>query len=944
MDYKNTLNLPKSDFLMKADLPKREPLFLENWQKQDIYGAIRRKSKGKPKYILHDGPPYANGDIHIGHALNKTLKDIIVKYKTMRGFDSAYVPGWDCHGLPVEHQLFKELKITKYQISQIDFRKKAYEYAMKYVALQREEFKRLGVFADWENPYLTLTPDYEEAIIHSFSELVKKGYIYSGRKPVNWCFKCETALAEAEVEYEQHTSPSVFVKFRLEPQKDFSGESFFVIWTTTPWTLLANVAVAAHPDLVYVYVKTDYGNLVIAKDLYIDVLTKAGKEAGIKQNEIIREISGKDLEGLTYEHPFGLRKGKVVLADYVSKEEGTGLVHTAPGHGNEDYLTGLRYNLEIIMPVDAKGKFDPTAGEFSGMNVYDANPLIIEKLKSSGALLADEKISHSYPHCWRCKNPVIFRATKQWFLNMGHNKLREKLLEAINKSIEWIPASGKERISGMVSLRPDWCLSRQRYWGVPIPSLACNSCHEEFLDSAVIEKFIHFVAKEGTDSWFIRDVKDFLKPGLKCPKCHATEFAKGSDILDVWFDSGVSSQAVLKKRQGLEFPSALYLEGSDQHRGWFQSSLIPAMCIDGVAPFKSVLTHGFVVDGEGRKMSKSLGNVISPFDIIKNSGADILRLWVASSDYNDDIRISAQILLRLSEAYRKVRNTTRFILSNLYDFNPQTDKVSYDKLRKLDKWIILRLEELLHDVAAAYEKFEFYKAYKGIYDFCNEDLSMYYLDMVKGRLYTYAAASIERRAAQTVIYEALNTLVRIMAPIFAFTAEDIWQHMPKDKEDSGVNSVHLADWPKPNPQKEDIRQQLKLAIELIPDITKALEEKRAAGVIGSSFDARINLLTNNESQYKVLGYLKGDLPEILKISQVNVIKVPDLASGRACAKYPDIAVEVLKADGEKCERCWNYLLSISRDAQYGSVCEKCLVACKEAIIEKEVEQKRPGSF
>lgn len=911
MDYKHTLNLPKTDFLMKADLPKREPVFLESWQKQDIYAAIRRKSKGKPKYILHDGPPYANGNIHIGHALNKALKDIIVKYKTMRGFDSAYVPGWDCHGLPVEHQLFKELKITKYQISQIDFRKKAYAYAMKYVGLQREEFKRLGVFGDWENPYLTLTTDYEEAIIRSFSELVKKGYVYSGRKPVNWCFKCETALAEAEVEYDNHASPSVYVKFKLD-----DSDTYFAIWTTTPWTLLANVAVAAHPDLTYVYLKTEKGELILSKDLMPGFLEKAG----LQKHEVLKEVKGKELEGLVYTHPFGLRKGRLVLADYVSKEEGTGLVHTAPGHGNEDYLTGLKYNLEIIMPVDLKGNFDTTAGEFSGMNVYDANPLIIEKLKSSGALLAEEKITHSYPHCWRCKNPVIFRATKQWFLSMGHNKLRDKLTEAIN-SVEWVPPSGKERISGMINLRPDWCLSRQRYWGVPIPSLACNSCHEEFLDPGAIEKFIHFVAKEGTDSWFSHGLKDFLKPGLKCPNCGAPEFSKGSDILDVWFDSGVSSQAVLKKRPDLEFPAALYLEGSDQHRGWFQSSLIPAMCIDGIPPFKSVLTHGFVVDGEGRKMSKSLGNVISPFDIIKNSGADILRLWVASSDYNDDIRISAEILQRLSEAYRKVRNTCRFILSNLYDFNPQTDKADYDKLKKLDKWLLARAEKLLHDVTAAYEKFEFHKAYKGIYDFCNEDLSMYYLDMVKGRLYTYTAASAERRAAQTVIYEALNILVKVMAPILPFSAEDIWQCLPKGKEDSAVASVHLADWPKPKPQKEDITQELKLAIELIPAITKALEEKRIAGAIGSSFDAKINLLTNNESHYKVLECLRADLPEMFKVSQVNIVR----------AANPDIAVEVFKADGEKCERCWNYSPAIVSVAQYGSVCEKCLAACKEAI-------------
>ena len=594
---------------------------------------------------------------------------------------------------------------------------------------------------------------------------------------MNWCFKCETALAEAEVEYEDHTSPSVFVKFKLKDAKGFTSDTYLVIWTTTPWTLIANVAVAVHPDFIYSYIKTGKGNLIIA-NVRLSVLTAMG----IDDYEVIKELKGKDLEGLSYDHPFGLRTGKVVLADYVSSEEGSGLVHTAPGHGAEDYQTGLKYGLEIVMPVDARGKFDANAGEFSGQNVYDANKAIIEKLQSGGSLLLESKISHSYPHCWRCKNPIIFRATKQWFLTIDHNDLRKKALEAIKHDVQWIPEAGRERISAMVELRPDWCLSRQRYWGVPVPALICNECKEEFFNEKVIENFAKLVAKEGTDSWFSRDIKDFLPEGLVCPECKkGRAFTKGADILDVWFDSGVSSQAVLKKREELAgVPAALYLEGSDQHRGWFQSSLIPAMAIDGKPPFKSVLTHGFVVDGEGRKMSKSLGNVISPHDIIKDYGADILRLWVASSDYNEDIRISKEILTRLSEAYRKIRNTARFILSNLYDFDPDSDKVAYEKLRKIDQWLLSRMELVRNYVENAYGTeqnplFEFHRAYKTIYDFCNSDLSMYYLDMVKGRLYTYGKDSIERRASQTVIYEALSVITRMMAPILVFTAEEIWQ-------------------------------------------------------------------------------------------------------------------------------------------------------------------------
>lgn len=920
-EYKDTLNLPKTSFPMKADLPKREPKMLSDWDEKNIYALIRESSKGKPKYVLHDGPPYANGDIHIGHALNKTLKDIVIKYKTMRGFDSPYVPGWDCHGLPIEHQLFKELKIRKHQITQVDFRKKAKDYALGYVSKQREQFKRLGVFAEWDNPYLTLKQDYEQSILIAFNELVKLGYIYRGLKPVNWCFKCETALAEAEVEYADHSSPSAFVKFKITSQGDIFG-SYLVIWTTTPWTLLANVAVAVHKDFVYSLIATEKGNLLIAKDL----LQCALENMGIAKFELIRELKGKELEGLTYEHPFGLRSGRVILADYVSKEEGTGLVHIAPGHGSEDYLIGLKYKLDVIMPVDNKGNFDSSSGEFAGLNCLDANKLILEELSQMGALLASLCIQHSYPYCWRCKSPIIFRATKQWFLNLEHKDLKERLKEIIKKSVNWIPASGMERILGMVDFRPDWCLSRQRYWGVPIPSLVCDDCHEEFLVSEVIEKFISFCSDAGSDSWFLRDIKDFLPEGLVCPYCKSNNLSKGVDILDVWFDSGVSAQAVLKKRDGLEFPASLYLEGSDQHRGWFQSSLIPAVSLQGEAPFKSVLTHGFVVDGEGRKMSKSQGNVISPFDIIKDYGADILRLWVASSDYNEDIRISKEILLRLSEAYRKIRNTARFILSNLYDFNPNKDAVNVSELKKIDRWVLGRFKVVLEKVTEAYEFFQFHKAYKELYDFCNEELSMYYLDMVKGRLYTYAARSYERRCAQTALYIILNYLVRAMAPILSFTSEEIWKEMPKKSEESYLSSVHLSSWPNAEFKEES---EFDSIMNLIPEVAKNLEEMRTSGEIGSSFDAQINMLTNDQNRYNFLTSLRGELPEIFKVSSVCVERVAMLPAGNVSKACSDIALLAKKADGIKCVRCWNYSETVGRSAEHPLICVKCEAAVLE---------------
>lgn len=913
MDYKTTLNLPKTDLPMKANLPHREPGFLSLWQELDIYKRIREKTHKLPKFVLHDGPPYANGDIHIGHALNKILKDIVVKYKTMCGYDSPFVPGWDCHGLPVEHQLFKELAIDKGQISPIEFRKKAHAYALKFVDIQKEQFKRLAVFGDWANPYTTLAADYEETILRCLSELVRNGYIYRGLKPVNWCYKCETALAEAEVEYDEHASPSIYVKFKLASQFKGQGDVYLLIWTTTPWTLAANVAVCLHPDFIYSLAETPQGYLVVAKDL----INPALGAAQVKDYKILSEFKGSELEGLEYFHPWAKRKGRVILGDYVSRVEGTGLVHTAPGHGQEDYLSGLKYKLEVIMPVDYRGVFDESAAEFQGLHVHKADKLILEKLRALGLLLYSSALTHSYPHCWRCHTPIIFRATKQWFMKIDANHLRQRLLQVIDKDIRWVPPSGKERIEAMVRLRPDWCLSRQRYWGVPIPAVYCPGCKEEKLFTEVIDNFAAIAAREGTDAWFKHELKDFLD-GFTCPDCKQAELKKSYDILDVWFDSGVSHQAVLKKRPELGgSPCELYLEGSDQHRGWFQTSLIPSLAIDNKPPFKAVLTHGFVVDAEGRKMSKSLGNVISPLDIIKEYGADILRLWVAASNYNEDIRISSQILSRLSEAYRKIRNTLRFILSNLWDFDPATCKVDYKDLKKIDQWILFELQRMHQATSAAYEEFEYHRAYKFIYNFCNQELSMYYLDMVKGRLYTYAQDSRQRRAAQTAIYEILNVLVRIIAPILSFSAEEVFRSMPKDKEINTVCSVHLLDWPQKNTVfAQDNASLLTPVLELIPLVAKALEEKRAAGIIGSSFDAQIILLTNKPFYYKYLEGLQADLAEIFKVSHV-AIELNEALSD-------EINLRVAKAEGSKCIRCWNWSLGIGADKQHPQICENCI--------------------
>lgn len=919
---------------MKAGLAEKEPALLKNWETEGIAQAIRAQAQGKKSFILHDGPPYANGNIHIGHALNKILKDMIVKMKAMQGHDSYYLPGWDCHGLPIEHQLFKELKKHKSEVETVDFRKKAHDYAMKYVEIQREEFKRLGVFGDWEHPYLTLSPEYEYWILKSFAELTKKGYVYRGLKPVNWCANCETALAEAEVEYEDHTSPSVYVKFKVNnPQVIHSlpkGKSLhLLIWTTTPWTLLANVAVAVHRHYDYQLVDTGPEVLIIESSLTEKVLAKAG----ITDYQVISEYKGDDLKNLIYTHPFGAMVNcRVITVDYVTKEDGTGLVHTAPGHGQADYEAGLAHNLDILMPVNDRGIFTEEAGEFAGQHVFKANEKIIETLKSRGQLFYSENITHSYPHCWRCKKPIIFRATQQWFLKIDHNNLRGKLQKIIKHDVQWIPETGQERITSMVATRPDWCLSRQRHWGVPIPALICHGCSDEpKLFVEVIEYFAEITKKAGSDAWFAKDVKDILPRGFICPDCKKASFEKTYDILDVWFDSGVSHQAVVKAMLKKDLPIEMYLEGSDQHRGWFQSSIIPAVALEGKAPYKSVLTHGFVVDGQGRKMSKSLGNVVAPQDVIKTSGADILRLWVAASNYNDDVRVSKEILDRMIDAYRKIRNTARYLLGNLHGFDPDQDEIAYQDMPEIDQWALYRLGWTVDMVKRNYNQYDFAKVYQSIYSFCNEALSSFYLDILKDRLYTSPAKSPERRSAQTVLYHTLNHLVRILAPILTFTAEEIFSFMPKDKGAKAVMSVHLLEWlDVPNVwQNSAVDEKFKLLLELRPHVLKALENKRQEGKIGSSLQAKIIFKTASERDFKYFKDFEKDLPAVFIVSQVEIRKA-DAVKNALSENFSKTEVEIERADGEKCVRCWNYR-TLGLNSDHPAVCDRCAAVVREMI-------------
>jgi len=910
MDYQNTLNLPKTDFAMKAGLVQKEPQMLARWQKDELYKSIRQKSKGATPFILHDGPPYANGHIHIGHALNKILKDMIVKYKTMKGFDALYIPGWDCHGLPIEHQLLKDMKATKADFDTLVFRKKAHDYAMKFVDIQREEFKRLGIFAQWDDPYLTLSPHYEYWILKSLANLTKQGYVYRSLKPVNWCYSCETALAEAEVEHENKESPTVFVKFEVENSQDLNlapeKKVFLLVWTTTPWTLLANVAVAANKDFHYACV--DIGNeiLVLERGLVERIIPK-GYTGELK---IIKELKGADLTKLTYVHPFAKKEHcPVVVADYVTKEDGTGLVHTAPGHGQDDFQTGLRYNLPVLMPVNSRGVFTEAGAPFNGQFVFKANDQIIANLKDRGLLFATEKITHSYPHCWRCKNPIIFRATEQWFLSIDHSNLRSQIREIIEDEVEWIPSAGRERILGMINTRPDWCLSRQRLWGVPIPAIICHGCKDkQILSVEVIEHVASLIKKHGSDIWFEKNIKELLPAGYQCPDCKGHDFDKAQDILDVWFDSGVSHQAVFHEMMKRPLPADLYLEGSDQHRGWFQSSLIPSVAMDKKAPYKQVLTHGFVVDGAGRKMSKSLGNVVKPQEIMDTHGADILRLWVASSSYNEDVRISKEIIDRLVDAYRKIRNTMRYLLGNLHGFDPSQHIVNYEQLLELDRWALNRLAQTIDAMDLGFERYDFVGVFKTAYSFCNEDLSSIYLDILKDRLYTCPAYSKERLSAQTVLYYILDSLIRVLAPIMSFTAEEVLEFAPKTAK---AISVHTLDWPQI--QSEWVNPGVEKNFEGVLNtrvlVLKALDEQRKAGKIGSSQQAKVVISTPDQ---KNLVYLKSfkDFASICIVSQVDF-------------KEGTEGIEIFQADGSKCARCWNWRTDVGQSSEHPSLCARC---------------------
>lgn len=919
MDYRETLNLPKTNFKMKADLPTKEPEIEKFWEDISIYQKLRNISQNRPKYVLHDGPPYANGDIHMGHALNKILKDIIVKYKSMSGYDAPYVPGWDCHGLPIEYKvmqgLTKEENLTPEKI-----RQKCERYAEKYIDIQRKQFKRLGILGDWQRPYLTLTDDYCATVIEVFGKIVEGGYVYKGLKPVYWCFDCQTALAEAEVEYKEKSSPSIFVRFPIrnkgEALKDVCQPLYVLIWTTTPWTLLANVAIALHSDYNYITVLATKNGQESAYIFAEELLPKIVDTLGISDYKILQKNKGKELENLSCSHPFIERESILVLANYVTLEEGSGCVHTAPGHGLEDYETGIKYQLPIISPVDNEGKFTSEALEFEGLEVFKANKEICRKLESLGHLLYHNYITHSYPHCWRCKNPVIFRATKQWFISMEKNNLKARVLEATEK-VSWIPKWGKNRFYGMIESRGEWCISRQRSWGVPIPAFYCEDCQNYILSVENIYRVRDIVREEGIEAWFNKDASYFLPEGEKCSKCGSAKLKKENDIIDVWFESGVSHESVLRKRDNLSWPADMYLEGSDQHRGWFQSSMLTAISTCGEPPYKTVLTHGFMLDSSGKAMSKSLGNVISPQEIISKYGADILRLWVCSLDYRGDVSLGKEILERMAEAYRKIRNTCRFILGNIHDFNPDIDSLPYEKLLNIDHWILSKLQILIKKTTNSFENFEFYNFYHLLNNFCVVTLSSLYLDIIKDRLYTYPKKSLERRAAQTCIYKILVILTKLMSPILSFTAEEIWRQLPfsKGKEES----VHLTSWTKTQEEfvDKELEDEYKELFLLREEVLKEIETIRNQGIIGHSLEVMVSINLSLLDK-KLLEKYKDELESLFIVSKVQM---QDFLEG-------GVRVKVEKIKENKCERCWNYRESVGEDSNMPNLCKKCIEVVK----------------
>ena len=913
---------------MRAGLPEREPEFLKYWEENKIYEKKQELHAGHKKFVLHDGPPYANGKIHMGTALNKILKDIIMKYKYAQGFDTPYVPGWDTHGMPIEHAAIKNLGLNRHELDTLVLRKECHDYALKWIDEQRTDFKRLGVLGDWDHPYITMTHDYEAVQIHVFGEMAKKGYIYKGKKAVYWCPHCETALAEAEIEYGEEKSPAIFVKMPLVkdngmlPEAAQGKPAYIVIWTTTPWTMPANVAIALHPDFEYAWVECEGEILFMAKEM----LEAVGKVCKKDLSNIIGTCKGKDMEYAECRHPFETidRKSLVVLADYVTLEAGTGCVHTAPGHGADDFETGVRYNLPIICPVDGSGKLTAEAGaDFAGMFVFDANVPIIKYLAGLNRLFGKENIRHQYAHCWRCKNPIIYRATEQWFASV--DGFREEALNAIANDVQWIPSWGEARIHNMVADRHDWCISRQRVWGVPIPIFYCEDCNEHLVNDDTINAVADLFAKEGSDAWWAHSAEEILPQGTKCPKCGGTHFRKESDIMDVWFDSGSSHAAVCKTRPELAWPADMYLEGSDQHRGWFQSSLLTSVATEGKAPYRAVLTHGYVVDGEGRKMSKSVGNTVAPQEVIAQYGADIIRLWAASSDYKADIRISKEILKQLSEVYRKIRNTIRYILGNTNDFNYETDKVEFKDMLELDRWALMHMQLLKKEVSAAYESYDFHVLYHAIHNFCSVEMSSYYLDILKDRLYAYKADSFERRSAQTAMYEIMLDLVVMIAPVLSFTMEEVWQFMKKPA--SMPESVFMMPWPECKEEYiyEALESKWDNFIEIRSEITRVLEGARRAKTIGHSLDAKVELHATGEA-LAILRSVEGDLATLLIVSQAKLVE--GLAGGVEATGREDLKVTVQAAEGEKCERCWIYSDTVGKDAEHPTVCARCAAALK----------------
>lgn len=925
INYKETLNLPKTAFPMKANLPELEPKILARWEQLGLEKKLLEPKPGRKKFILHDGPPYANGNIHLGHTLNKVLKDIIVKYKTMTGFYAPFVPGWDCHGQPIEHEVEKKLGKRKREISQTELRKLCRDYALHFVAKQKEQFKRLGVTGNWDNPYLTLNPLYESVNVKVFNALYQKGLVYKGKKPIHWCYHCHTALAEAEIEYAEELSPSIYFKLPLlelpELAKAMKEPVSLLVWTTTAWTLPANVAAAVHPEAPYVVVKTANEHWILAKALLQNLAERLNKEL-----KVLAEFPGKALANLKYHHPLFEKEGVVITADFVSLEQGTGCVHIAPGHGEEDYLVGLKYKLPAPMPVNDDGVFTEEAGKYAGLSVKEANPIIINDLKEKGILVLSEQISHSYPHCWRCKNPVIFRATEQWFISLTERNLRGSALKAIEE-VQWIPQWSIRRITGMVKERPDWCISRQRAWGVPIPVFYCQKCKHVLATKEVLERVEKIFAQEGADSWFTKTEAELLGDDVRCPSCGNSSFTKETDILDVWFESGISHAAVLQTRPELAWPADLYLEGSDQHRGWFQSSLLTSVGMFNKPPYKAVLTHGFLVDGQGRKMSKSLGNVVDPLEVIPRAGADILRLWVSSADYSSDVAVSDEILERIGEAYRRLRNTIRFILGNLYDFNPKLHSVPYPDLERVDKWALMRLHQVIQRVNEAYENYRFHQVYHSLYNFCTVDLSAFYLDILKDRLYVSGATSQVRRSAQTVLYETVVALLKMLAPILVFTADEAWQHLPEAH--IYEPSVHLSSLVQFEPAYIDfeLENEWNKLLKIRTEVAKALEQARENKLIGSSLEAKVELYLPG-SYFEVAANYQKELPEIFIVSQCRLNDSRDGIPADALRSEvtPDLGVKVTKAEGEKCERCWNWRPEVGKSKQHPTLCQRCLEA------------------